>query len=109
MGELGAARPQGFAPRPGDEVWVSVRPECFALGRAGGADATNVLAGAMEATFYTGEFAEHRIRCAYELLRAYELCPRRGVWAGGTAVTRAVLLDDMDQLPCHRFAAFIRA
>jgi ABC-type Fe3+/spermidine/putrescine transport system ATPase subunit len=103
MGELAAARPQGFLPRPGDEVWVSVRPECFALGRADrGADATNVLAGAIETTFYTGELAEHRIRCGDELLRAYELNPRRGAWAVGTAANLAVSPDDVILLPFER-------
>src|SRR5260370_6836711 len=102
MGELAAARPQGFAPRPRDEVWVSVRPECFALGRAGGADATNVLAGAIEATFYTGAFAEHRIRCGAELLRAYELNPRRGAWAVGTAANLAGSPDAVILLPFER-------
>ena len=57
----------GFRPRMGEEVWISIRPECWRLGQAASTD--NAVSGRLEETSYLGEIAEHRIRTSSVALR----------------------------------------
>jgi iron(III) transport system ATP-binding protein len=72
VGALGAARVEGFAPSAGDEVWISIRPECPRLARAGDA-APNTLRGRREQSTYLGELTEHRLRVGAVALSVFEL------------------------------------
>jgi iron(III) transport system ATP-binding protein len=75
LGSLAAAREGSRATVEGQRVWLSVRPECFTLH-----DATpgrhNAIEGAIEASTYLGEIAEHRFVAKAMALRIYELNPR---------------------------------
>jgi ABC-type Fe3+/spermidine/putrescine transport system ATPase subunit len=55
--------PPGPATRPGEPYALMVRPEKITLGAAGG-DATEGLAGTIEAVVYVGEFTRYRVRVA---------------------------------------------
>jgi ABC-type Fe3+/spermidine/putrescine transport system ATPase subunit len=73
VGALVAARDDAFAPAVGAEVWISVRPECLRLARAGEAAAPNTLRGRREQVTYLGELAEHRLRIGDTVLSVFEL------------------------------------
>jgi iron(III) transport system ATP-binding protein len=77
VGPLVAARDQTFAPAPGDEVWISIRPECLRLARGvEAAPPTNTLRGRVERVTYLGELAEHRVRVGETTLALFELNAR---------------------------------
>jgi iron(III) transport system ATP-binding protein len=76
IGELSAAVTSDFDVAKGTHVWVSLRPECFALTSSSDVSAPNRIAGAIENTSYLGEIAEHHFRTGPEVLRLHELNPR---------------------------------
>jgi len=61
-------------PKAGAEVTVSVRPECWVLGRA--AQAQNCVQGTIGDAVYLGEIAQYDFRCAGLTLKIVELNPR---------------------------------
>ncbi|HVU50357.1 MAG TPA: ABC transporter ATP-binding protein [Polyangia bacterium] len=75
VGALVAARDAAFAPAAGDDVWISIRPECLRLVR-GGEAAPNTLRGRVERVTYLGELAEHRVRVGDTALALFELNAR---------------------------------
>jgi len=75
VGALVAARDEAFAPAVGAEVWISIRPECLRLVRAGEV-APNTLRGRVEQVTYLGELAEHRVRVGDTALALFELNAR---------------------------------
>jgi iron(III) transport system ATP-binding protein len=75
IGALVATRDQAFAPGEGEEVWISIRPECLRLAR-GGEASLNTLRGRVERVTYLGELAEHRVRVADMTLALFELNAR---------------------------------
>jgi iron(III) transport system ATP-binding protein len=73
LGALLAAPDGGFAPGPGTEVWISIRPEC--LRPTAAADGPNVLRGQRTGSVYLGEIADHRLQVGDVTLSMYELNP----------------------------------
>jgi iron(III) transport system ATP-binding protein len=61
-------------PRAGSEVTVSIRPECWVLGRE--ARVQNCVQGAIGAAVYLGEMAQYDFVCAGQTLKIVELNPR---------------------------------
>ena len=61
-------------PRRGDDVVVSIRPECWRLGRQPAAQ--NGVRGQIVESQYLGEIAQHRLRSGEILLTLHELNPR---------------------------------
>jgi iron(III) transport system ATP-binding protein len=74
VGALVAARDDAFAPAVGEQVWVSIRPECLRL--SGGGAAPNTLRGRQEEVTYLGELAERRFRVGEAALSMFELNSR---------------------------------
>ena len=75
-------RAEGFEkePRPGDEVCLSIRPECFALSDQGGDE--NSISGHLEQSIYLGEIAQYSLGIGEKepgAIRIAELNPRRVV------------------------------
>jgi iron(III) transport system ATP-binding protein len=98
LGELVAKA--SFAPPVGSAVWVSVRPECFALSRGNDVPvAANAVEVTVEGTTYLGELAEHRVRARSELLRVYELNPGGKTWSAGERAITTVAPADIVLLP----------
>ena len=62
-----------FRPQLGQNVWVSIRPECWRLDAAASGD--NSIAGRLEATSYLGEIAEHKLATSTVALKIFELNP----------------------------------
>jgi ABC-type Fe3+/spermidine/putrescine transport system ATPase subunit len=60
IGALMSAGAGGHAPRPGDRLTVSIRPESFRVNDPP-ADAANVFEGAVHHTVYLGEVAQHQV------------------------------------------------
>ena len=82
LGALIAAPGEAEAPpaREGDEVWISIRPECWRRVRPGAAATPNRVEGTVIETVYLGEIAERHVRVGDERLSLFELNP-----AGGSA------------------------
>jgi iron(III) transport system ATP-binding protein len=100
IGELLAPVRDGFEWKKDDEVWVSLRPECLRLERPDdAAPGRNAIEGAIEATTYLGELAEHRFRSRSHVLRIYELNPRSGGWTSGARAIATVSPADVVLLP----------
>jgi len=76
-GALVAARDDAFAPVVGEQVWVSIRPECLRL--SDGGPASNTLRGRQEQVTYLGELAERRLRVGEATLSMFELNSRADV------------------------------
>jgi len=79
-------------PRAGDDVTVSVRPECWALG--GDKKASNCIEGVIGGAVYLGEMAHYDFACAGVTLKIVELNPRfSGPTAGGNLHARVEAED----------------
>ena len=76
-------------PKAGDEVTVSVRPECWVIGRE--RKAQNCFDGVIGSAVYLGEMAQYDFVCAGMTLKIVELNPR---FAGST--TEGTLLASVD-------------
>jgi len=76
IGALVATPEQGVAARPGDRVWISIRPESLRLTDGAAAPAgRNHLRARRGETVYLGELAEHRLHVAGHTLTTFELNP----------------------------------
>jgi len=77
LGALIAAPGEAEAPpvREGDEVWISIRPECLRRVPPGAAAAPNRIEGAVTETVYLGEIAERHVTVGDERLSLFELNP----------------------------------
>src|SRR5450432_927004 len=73
-GALVAARDDAFAPTVGEQIWVSIRPECLRLSDGGAAP--NTLRGRQERVTYLGELVERRLRVGETALALFELNSR---------------------------------
>jgi iron(III) transport system ATP-binding protein len=80
----------------GDQVWVSVRPECFRT--TVDPSQPNVVRGRREKTVFLGELTEHRIRVGTESLALYEQNGRPAS-GDGESVTFQVDAADVVLLP----------
>ena len=103
LGAFVAAPDQTFAPAPGSEVWVSIRPECL---RATASPASpNVLRGQLrdDGSLYLGEIAERRVRVGDVSLTSYELNPTAAAIAAAEATFEVapadVVLLPFDSMP----------
>ena len=76
-------------PKAGDEVTVSVRPECWVIGRE--RKGQNCVEGVIGNAVYLGEMAQYDFVCAGMTLKIVELNPR---FAGST--TEGTLLASVD-------------
>jgi iron(III) transport system ATP-binding protein len=99
LGELRAAAREGTSWTAGDEIWVSLRPECLRLRPTMATDVGNAISGTIESTTYLGELAEHRFRSRSDVLRVYELNPRFGAWPRGRRAMVEVSPEDVVLLP----------
>ena len=63
-----------LSPSAGDAVTLSVRPECWTLGRE--ARATNTVRGRIGDAVYLGEVAQYDFVSGGQTLKIYELNPR---------------------------------
>lgn len=100
LGELaGRVADPGWRPAPGDEVLLSVRPECLALSET--APRENGIAGSLEETVYLGEIAHYVLRAgaADERLHIAELNPRRVLRDAGALLHAAAKPEDVVVLP----------
>jgi iron(III) transport system ATP-binding protein len=61
-------------PKAGDEVTVSIRPECWVIGRE--QKAQNCIEGVIGNAVYLGEMARYDFVCAGMTLKIVELNPR---------------------------------
>ncbi|MFA5057304.1 MAG: ABC transporter ATP-binding protein [Opitutaceae bacterium] len=61
-------------PKAGAEVTVSIRPECWVLGRE--SHGQNCVPGTIGASVYLGEMAQYDFHCAGLILKIVELNPR---------------------------------
>jgi iron(III) transport system ATP-binding protein len=98
IGTLVAAPDQTFAPAPGSEVWISIRPECL---RATDAPRSfNALPAQAQAdgSLYLGEIAERKLRVGDVPLTSYELNPTAAAPATAAA-TLDVAPEDVVLLP----------
>jgi len=85
VGPLVATADQTFAARPGERVWISVRPECLHPAAPGAVNALRLRRGD---TIYLGEIAEHHLRAGEQPLSMYELNPRARPAPDAEAVVR---------------------
>jgi len=95
---LVAAPDQTFSPAAGDDVLVSIRPECL---RATAAPVSpNVLRGEVrgDGSLYLGEIAERKLRIGDTSLTSYELNPTAAAVATAAA-TFEVAPEDVVLLP----------
>jgi len=109
LGALVAAPGEAGAPvvREGDEVWISIRPECLRRVRpaseARRAAVANRLEGTVTATVYLGEIAERQLAIGDERLSLFELNPAGA--PGGEGQDRWVVTvdpEDVRLLPVER-------
>jgi iron(III) transport system ATP-binding protein len=102
LGVLVAAPDQTFAPAPGSEVWISIRPECLRTTDA--PRSFNVLRaqaetdGSVGGLVYLGEIAERKLRVGDVSVTSYELNPAAAAPATA-AVTLEVAPEDVVLLP----------
>jgi iron(III) transport system ATP-binding protein len=73
-GKVLAAGDPTLPPKVGAEVTVSIRPECWTLGRA--AQAQNCVQGTIGEAVYLGETAQYDFICAGLTLKIVEMNPR---------------------------------
>ena len=86
-----AAKP----PVTGDAVTLSIRPECWRLGRASSPEG-NTVRGRIGAVVYLGEVAQYEFVSGGMTLRITELNPRaEGETAGGGEWSATVVPDDV--------------
>jgi iron(III) transport system ATP-binding protein len=78
-------------PKVGDEVVVSIRPECWVLGRE--QKAQNCVEGVIGNAVYLGEMARYDFVCSGITLKIIELNPR---FVGPTAEGRLIASVDPD-------------
>jgi ABC-type Fe3+/spermidine/putrescine transport system ATPase subunit len=103
LGAFVAAPDQTFAPAPGSEVWVSIRPEC--LRATASPVSPNVLRGQLrdDGSLYLGEIAERRVRVGDVSLTSYELNPTAAAIAAAEATFEVapadVVLLPVDSMP----------
>jgi iron(III) transport system ATP-binding protein len=97
VGPLVAARDDAFAPAPGADVWISIRPEH--LRRGLGAAGSSTLRGRQEEVIYLGEVAERRLRVRDTSISVVELAPRAGGDGDGDDGTVHVAAADVVLLP----------
>jgi iron(III) transport system ATP-binding protein len=98
IGPLVAAPNPTFAPGPGTDVWISIRPESVRVTTAPKA-ANTARADAVEGGFlYLGEIAERELRVGDVSLTSYEINPPAAAAADG-AVTVEVAPEDVVLLP----------
>ena len=71
---LGVPGETANPPRRGEDVVVSIRPECWRLGRQ--PLAQNGVRGVIAESYYLGEIAQHRFRSGEVVLSLHELNPR---------------------------------
>ena len=71
---LGVPGETANPPRRGENVVVSIRPECWRLGRQ--PLAQNGVRGVIAESYYLGEIAQHRFRSGEVVLSLHELNPR---------------------------------
>ena len=90
LGVVGAA---GFNPPAGTAVTLSIRPECWALGRTG--RAVNAVRGRIGAAVYLGEVAQYEFVAAGAVLKVYELNPRLVDGAADGELWASVEPDDV--------------
>jgi iron(III) transport system ATP-binding protein len=104
IGAFVAAPDQTFAPAPGSEVWVSIRPEC--LRATASPVSPNVLRGQLrdDGSLYLGEIAERRVRVGGVSLTSYELNPTAAAIAPAEA-TFEVAPADVVLLPVDSMAS----
>jgi iron(III) transport system ATP-binding protein len=99
LGRWVAARPEddAFQPAPGEQVWMSVRPESFQwrVDERG----PNVVRGRREGVVYLGELAEHHVRAGARSLAVFELNPAATGSEPGAEVTLQVDRRDVVLLP----------
>jgi iron(III) transport system ATP-binding protein len=93
IGALVAAPDEAFAPAPGSEVWVSIRPE--SLRRTAAPASPNVLRGELRAdgSLYLGELAERRLHVGDVALTSYELNPAAASIAAAEAIFEVAPAD----------------
>jgi iron(III) transport system ATP-binding protein len=98
VGVLVTAADQTFTPAPGDDVWISIRPEC--LRATDNPHWFNVLPGQVQAdgSLYLGEIAERRLRVDDVPLTSYELNPTDAT-PPSSAITVEVAPEDVVLLP----------
>ena len=76
-------------PKAGDEVTVSIRPECWVIGHE--KKAQNCIEGVIGGAVYLGEMAQYDFVCAGVTLKIVELNPR---FVGPAADARLVASVD---------------
>jgi iron(III) transport system ATP-binding protein len=75
LGEFHGVLPEGeAAPRPGDSVTLSIRPECWQLSRE--PMARNSVRGRIGESIYLGEVAQYEFFSGETALKIFELNPR---------------------------------
>lgn len=107
LGTLVAAPGEAVGPIAGQQVWISIRPECLRRVRGGekAGSAVNVITGELAASVYLGELAERHLTVGDARLSMYELNPSMGEQPasageeGGERVVVAVAPEDVQLLP----------
>jgi len=102
LGALVAAPGEEGAPpvREGDEVWISIRPECLRRVRsASPVESVNRLEGTVTATVYLGEIAERQVTVGNERLSLFELNPTGAPGQGDDRWVLTVDPEDVRLLP----------
>jgi iron(III) transport system ATP-binding protein len=95
VGALLAAPDPDFAPRPGDQVWISIRPECLRAVAAAAGAAPNRLRGRAGGGTYLGEMAERKLMVGETALTMYELNPTAAPPAPGAELAVEVAPEDV--------------
>jgi iron(III) transport system ATP-binding protein len=103
LGTLVAVPGEAIAPVAGQEVWISIRPECLRRASAGespGSPRANVIRGEVAASVYLGELAERQLTVGDARLSMYELNPSMDARAAPTGEATsewvAVAVDPAD-------------
>jgi iron(III) transport system ATP-binding protein len=89
----GIAGDTAFHPAPGSAVVLSIRPECWRLGREPGAH--NTVRGVIGESIYLGEVAQYNFVAGGMTLKIYELNPRFIGGADGGALFASVDPEDV--------------
>ena len=93
----GVGSPADHAFAEGEEVTLSIRPECWRIDSM--ASDENCVAGEIAGTIYLGETAQHQFQAKGEVLKIFELNPRFGAESLHTDLYASVDEEDVVVLP----------